>query len=206
MTMSRREILEKAASVGALTVVAGLTPAAIAAAFDVPPLTPTPANELGPFYKRKAPQSTQLRIVGDSGFPLAVSGRVLDTRGQVLPEASLEVWHSDHRGHYDLEGYRYRARLKPGADGTYAFESILPGHYPGRVAQHVHYLVTAPGHRPLVTQLYFATDPAFLGDPDKNFGRDPLVLSRELVRPVTIGGDPSDMHARVTFELVLETA
>jgi hypothetical protein len=64
--------------------------------------------------------------------------------------------------------------------------------------------VTAPGHKTLVTQLYFATDPVFEGDPDKNFNRDPLIRSRELVRPVTLVGDPKVIHAAVKFELCLE--
>jgi protocatechuate 3,4-dioxygenase beta subunit len=80
----------------------------------------------------------------------------------------------------------------------------MPGHYPERVCQHVHYLVTAPGHRPLVSQLYFATDPVFEGDPVKNFGRDPLITTAELVRPVMLAGDPADVRAVVTFDLVLE--
>jgi len=82
----------------------------------------------------------------------------------------------------------------------------MPGHYPQRVCQHVHYLVSAPGHKPLVTQLYFATDPVFEGDPDKNYTRDPLIGSRELVRPVVIKGDPKEMIAAVKFDLVLERA
>jgi protocatechuate 3,4-dioxygenase beta subunit len=72
------------------------------------------------------------------------------------------------------------------------------------VCQHVHYLVSAPGHLPLVTQLYFATDPVFDGDPGRNFARDPLITSRELVRPVLLAGDPGDVRAVVTFELVLD--
>ena len=55
-----------------------------------------------------------------------------------------------------------------------------------------------------MTQLYFATDPAFEGDPDRKFANDPLVHSRELVRPVLLTGDPKDPMARVTFELCLE--
>jgi hypothetical protein len=69
----------------------------------------------------------------------------------------------------------------------------------------VHYLVTAPGHKPLITQLYFATDPVFDGDPEKNFKRDPLISSRELVRPVVIKGDPKQIIAAVNFDLVMET-
>jgi len=203
--LSRRDLLEKSIALGVVTVAAGLTPAAIAAAWDDPAPRPrTPENALGPFYKKHAPDTRTMRIAGDPGMPLAVSGGVFSTRGEALPEATVEVWHTDHRGRYDIDGYRYRSSLRPATDGKYAFESIMPGHYPDRVCQHVHYLVTAPGHRPLVTQLYFATDPVFEGDPGKNFGRDPLIQSRELVRPVVLAGDPGDVRAVVAFDLVLE--
>lgn len=42
------------------------------------------------------------------------------------------------------------------------------------------------------------------GEPDKNYTRDPLITSRELVRPVTLVGDPKEMYAAVRFELVVE--
>jgi protocatechuate 3,4-dioxygenase beta subunit len=75
------------------------------------------------------------------------------------------------------------------------------------VAQHVHYLVTAPGHKPITTQLYFATDPVFQGDPDKNMKADPLITSRELIRAVVIKGDPgTHIVAAVNFDIVLEKA
>jgi protocatechuate 3,4-dioxygenase beta subunit len=204
--LSRRELIEKGIALGVASVAAGLTPEAAAAAWEAAtaPRPRTAENVLGPFYKKKAPETSMLRIPGDPGLPLAVSGRVFSTRGEALPGAAVEIWHTDHRGLYDLEGYRYRAKLTSAADGQYAFDSIMPGHYPDRVAQHIHYLVTAPGHRPLVTQLYFATDPVFEGDPDRNLGRDPLVQSRELIRPVLLAGDPGDVRAAVTFELVLD--
>jgi hypothetical protein len=44
----------------------------------------------------------------------------------------------------------------------------------------------------------------FEGDPDKNFNRDPLIQSRELVRPIMLVGDPKEIHAVVNFELCLE--
>ena len=137
-------------------------------------------------------------------MPLAVAGQVFNTRGDALSNAVLEVWQTDHLGHYDLDGYRYRAKLPVDHSAAYKFDSVMPGHYPDRVCQHVHYLVTAPGHKPLITQLYFATDPVFEGDPDRNFGRDPLIHSRELVRPVMLRGDPKEIEATVRFELVLE--
>jgi protocatechuate 3,4-dioxygenase beta subunit len=121
-----------------------------------------------------------------------------------LPGAKLEIWQADHSGRYDLDGYRYRATLLADDKGQYSFDSVMPGHYPGRVCQHVHYMISAPGHKTLTTQLYFATDPVFEGDPDRNYTRDPLIYSRELVRPVTLAGDPKEIHAAVNFEIVLE--
>ena len=146
-----------------------------------------------------------MRATGDAGMPLAISGVVYNTRGEVVPDAKIEIWQTDNDGYYDIEGYRYRAVLEPGAKGSYAVESVMPGHYPSRVCQHVHYLITAPGHKTLITQLYFATDPVFDGDPDKNFHRDPLITSRELVRPVTMKGEAKQLVAAVNFDLVMET-
>ena len=206
--LSRREIFERALELGVVTAAVGLAPDALARAWSEQARAPrkvTPHVELGPFYKRLAPETAQLRMPGDPGMPVSISGQVFDTRGDALAGAVIEVWQTDHLGHYDLDGYRYRARVSSAADGAYAFESVIPGHYPDRVCQHVHYLVKAPGHRSLVTQLYFATDPVFDGDPDKNFTRDPLITSRELVRPVVLAGDPKELRANVRFELVLES-
>ncbi|MCC7010498.1 MAG: hypothetical protein IT184_16945 [Acidobacteria bacterium] len=165
---------------------------------------PTPWNELGPFYKREAPHVAELRAPGDKGLPLAVAGRVFDTRGVALDGAKIEIWQADDAGLYDLDSYRYRTSLTADRSGAYGFSSIMPGHYPARVCQHIHYLVTAPGCKPLTTQLYFATDPVFDGDPAKNFTKDPLIQSLELVRPVKMTASSEGSRAGVTFELVLE--
>ena len=208
MKLARRELLSKCMALGVVSTTANLLPANLATAWaqaEKPQRTPTPQADLGPFYKRLAPASNALRAPGDSGMPLVVSGQVFNSRGELIPSAIVEVWQTNNQGLYDLDGYHYRAKLTTPADGKYEFSSVMPGHYPARVCQHIHYLVTAPGHRPLVTQLYFATDPVFEGDPDKNYTRDPLITSRELVRPVTLVGEPKDLHAAVNFEVVLET-
>jgi len=207
MRLARRELLSKCMALGVLTSTANLLPSALAAAWQAKEksrLAPTPAAELGPFYKRLAPSNSAMRAPGDPGMPLVVMGQVFSSRGGLIPSAIVEIWQTNHEGLYDLDGYHYRTKLTTPADGKYEFSSVMPGHYPARVCQHIHYAVTAPGYRPLVTQLYFATDPVFEGDPDKNFVRDPLITSRELVRPVTLVGDPKDIHAAVKFELVLE--
>ena len=207
MGMARRELLAKCMALGVVASTTNLLPSALAAAWqqnEKSTRTPTPAAELGPFYKRLAPGNGELRAPGDAGMPLVVAGQVYSSRGELIPSAIVEIWQTNHEGLYDNDGYHYRAKLITPADGKYEFSSVMPGHYPARVCQHIHYLVSAPGYHPLVTQLYFATDPVFEGDPDKNFTRDPLVTSRELVRPVTLVGDPKEIHAAVKFELVLE--
>jgi len=203
-TLTRREILSRCAALGTLTLTAPLSLTDAVAAFGGQERKPTPWNEIGPFYKRGAPNNSNLRAPNDPGLPLSVSGRISNARGEPLA-ATVEIWQANHEGLYDLDHYRYRAALVAGRDGTYAFDSVMPGHYPARVCQHIHYVVSAPGHKPLITQLYFATDPVFEGDPDKNFTKDPLVLSRDLVRPVTLMGDPKAIKANVSFDLVLES-
>jgi protocatechuate 3,4-dioxygenase beta subunit len=205
--LTRRDLLLKGAALGALTLAPGVS-IADALAWGGPQTgsarTPTPWDEIGPFYKRDAPHVAQLRAPGDAGLPLTVSGQVFDTRGHVLEGATLEIWQANDAGVYDLEGYRYRAALVADRAGKYAFGSVMPGHYPGRVCQHIHYLVRAPGCKPLTTQLYFATDPVFAGDPAHNYTKDPLIYSADLVRPVKLAKTSAGNTAGVTFEIVLE--
>jgi protocatechuate 3,4-dioxygenase beta subunit len=205
--ITRRSMLQKCLAFGSLTIVSSISTAKMIAALEEHEKLvkkPTPWNELGPFYKKGAPQAAALRTPGDPGMPLSVTGQVFDVCGEVVPAAKIEVWQTDHRGHYDLDGYRYRATLVSDASGKYSFDSVIPGHYPDRVCQHIHYLVTAPGHKPITTQLYFATDPVFEGDPARNFSHEPLLASAELVRPVVLRGDPKNLFADVSFELVME--
>ena len=205
---SRRDVIRQCLAAGVLVVPAGWGEAEVLHAwFEAQgQREPTPHVEMGPFYKRRAPATAMMRQTGDPGMPLTVTGRVIGVHGDAVSNATIEVWQADHGGLYDLDGYRFRAALTPGASGAYGFESIMPGHYPARVARHVHYFVTAPGHKPLTTQLYFASDEVFEGNPDRHFKKDPLITSRSLVRPVTLTGTPAAGLAKVEFELVLEKA
>ncbi len=205
---SRRDVLRQCLAASVIIVPAGWGEAEVLHAwFDAQTaLQPTAHVEMGPFYKKRAPATTKLRPAGDPGMPLTVTGRVISTNGERVRGATLEIWQANHGGLYDLEGFHYRAAITTPANGAYAFESVMPGHYPARVARHVHYFVTAPGQKPLSTQLYFSTDEVFGGDPDKNYAKDPLITSRTLVRPVTLTGKPESATASVEFELVMETA
>jgi protocatechuate 3,4-dioxygenase beta subunit len=207
--LTRRAILHECLALGSLTVASHCGAETMLDAFQQRQTQlhqPTSPNDLGPFYRRLVPITDMLRAPGDPGMPLSLSGQVFDTRGDVLPDATIEVWQTNHAGYYDTDGYRYRGKVRVDNSGQYKIESVIPGHYAdrSRICQHVHYLVTAPGHKVLVTQLYFATDPVFDGDPDKNYTRDPVVQSRGLIRPVALLGDPETIHAAVRFVLCLE--
>jgi protocatechuate 3,4-dioxygenase beta subunit len=205
--LRRRDLLLQCAALGSLTIAPSISLAECAAWWEErerDARKPTAWDELGPFYKREAPRNLHLRGPSEPGLPLTVSGLVYDTRGSILPDAKIEIWHADHSGRYDLDGYRYRSTLIANDAGKYLFDSVMPGHYPGRVCQHIHYLVTAAGCKQLITQLYFATDSAFEGNPDRNYTRDPVIQSRELVRPVLLTARAQETVAAVTFELVLE--
>ena len=208
--ISRREMIESCIVKGTLTAgVATLSQRGLLSAWqEAEGSAPASVREevLGPFYKKGAPNTRVLRQPQDPGFPLRVSGRVRNTRGESLSNASVDLWHTDFYGRYDLEGYRYRAKINPDQDGDYEVETILPGHYPDRPAQHIHYLVRAPGHRGLVTQAYFATDPFFEGDPGKHFGKNGVVEHREHIRPVTLHQGAAGGVAAITFDLVLDEA
>lgn len=166
---------------------------------------PTPSNTLGPFYKKGAPRRESLIEPGMAGTPLIVAGRIINTDGRVLPDATVEVFHADAEGEYDMNGFRCRGEIPVGGAGVYRLESIVPGGYGGR-AQHIHYVVSAPGHRRLVTQLYFENDPKFRGNPDRNYGTDDLVQYRELIRPVATVNKNNTTYSSTAFDICLEKA
>ena len=171
-------------------------------------LKPTPHEAFGPLFVKGAPDQHVLRAPGDPGVPLKVFGRVLNTKGQVVEGAVVDFWQADDRGLYDTHGYRYRTRFSPGERGDYGIDTVIPGHYPDRPAQHLHYMVTAPAHRTLVTESYFATDPFFEGNVDKNWNKDGIADHKEMILPVTLfesgSAQSESLRAEITLDLVLE--
>lgn len=205
----RREFLEKCIVRGLLTGAAAMSQTQLFAFWqkaEEQSLKPTSVEVLGPFYKKGAPNQANMRVAGEPGFPLRITGKIMNTRGEAVPGARIDVWHADHKGIYDVHGYRYRSKLAIDSGTDYALDTNMPGHYPDRPAQHVHYLISAPGCKPLVTQLYFATDPFFDGDPDKNFNKRGVVSNRDTIRPVTLLDENSAPRSVVTFDLILEKA
>lgn len=107
--------------------------------------TPTPPDMLGPFYKPNAPERAR------TGTGIVVTGVVRSAKDcAALPGAQVEWWSADERGEYRDE---LRATQRADAQGRFAYETVSPGRYPGR-PPHLHVRITAPNHKPLITQLY----------------------------------------------------
>ncbi|TVT10235.1 hydroxyquinol 1,2-dioxygenase [Amycolatopsis bartoniae] len=157
----------------------------------------TEATVLGPFFTEGSPE---VPLGGDisggaAGQPCWVEGTVSDTAGKPIPGARLEVWECDEDGFYDVQ-YRddrvaARGHLFSDADGGYRFWALTPVPYPiphdgpvgalldatGRShmrAAHLHFKVSAPGKRTLITHI-FVRGGEYL-DRDAVFGvRDSLI-------------------------------
>lgn len=153
----------------------------------------TPGALLGPFYRANAPHyACGDCVVQDNppGLPLFVSGTVRAIDGTPLRGALVEVWQASPVGLYDNQDPNQPDRNLRGCfhadeDGHYHFRSVRPAGYPvptdGPVGTllaaqrrdpyrpaHIHFIVAAPGHRTLVTQV-FADEPAQL-ESDVTFG------------------------------------
>jgi protocatechuate 3,4-dioxygenase beta subunit len=102
---------------------------------------PTPAAPMGTHYIPGAAQQKS-----DLGKGFVISGDVLSSRGCIrLNNARVEHWQADAHGVYVTS---LRAYQSTGVDGRFRFGTEWPGLSP----PHIHFLVTAPGHKPLITK------------------------------------------------------
>lgn len=139
-------------------------------------LTRTAAQTEGPFYPDKLPLDTDndLIIVNNAVTPAVgtithLGGRVLDSRGDPVRNAVVEIWQADGNGVYvhsgsangekrdgNFQGY---GRFLTNAKGEYYFRTIKPVKYPGRTP-HIHYKVSRSNQHLLTTQCYIKGEPA----------------------------------------------
>ncbi len=119
---------------------------------------PTPAQTEGPFFTRNSPERSALRESGMAGAPIVLTGAVLSRSCRPVSGALVELWHADDAGEYDNDGSRLRGHQFTGPDGSYRFETIRPGLYPGRT-RHFHIKYQARNEPVLTTQLYFPGEP-----------------------------------------------
>jgi catechol 1,2-dioxygenase len=145
---------------------------------------------LGPFWRANAPfcQAGDSIARGNTqGIPLEVRGVVYDKHGQPLPNATVDVWHASPVGLYEnqddaQENMNLRGRFKTDAHGAYFFRTVRPAGYPvptngpcgdllraqlrhpNRPA-HLHFMVSTPGHKVLITQVFADGDDNLTSDP-----------------------------------------
>jgi catechol 1,2-dioxygenase len=140
----------------------------------------TQGTILGPYHLPDAPvldAPFELpRRPDEAGDRVVFRGRVTGEDGAPLSGAELDVWHADAKGLYSgfdpsLPAGILRGKVLTDADGRYEVRTIVPAPYtipedgptgamvhaagwsPWRPA-HIHVIVSAQGHVPLVTQLY----------------------------------------------------
>jgi protocatechuate 3,4-dioxygenase beta subunit len=118
----------------------------------------TPQQTEGPYFSPNSPQRAVLREAGMAGTPITLRGFVLTRSCQPVGAALVDLWHANDAGEYDNVGFRLRGHQFTAADGSYAFETIVPGIYPGRT-RHFHLKFQAPNEPVLTTQFYFPGEP-----------------------------------------------
>ena len=140
---------------------------------------PTESDFLGPFYVSGMPIAGDINRFGKPGESLSVTGVVRSAAADNSPiaNARIEIWQTDGAGRYYPENNGARSDYKDteldmrgavvtDADGRYSFRTVIPGEE-GRIGRpkHIHYRLTAAGHRPLVTQHYVAENGKMPGGP-----------------------------------------
>lgn len=192
----------------------------------------TEATVFGPFFVNDAPL---IPIGGDiaggaPGQPCWVEGKVTDTNGNPLAGARIEVWEADEDGFYDVQYDETRvwgrAHLFTDANGDYSFWGLTPTPYPipydgpvGKMLQavgrspmrasHLHFMVTAPGMRTLVTHIFVSGDELLKSD--SVFGVKDSLVRDFIEQPAgTPGPDGRDLGdatwSRTRFDIVIAPA
>lgn len=181
----------------------------------------TPRQTEGPFYPvREQPDKdwdlTQIegRAQQAKGEIIHVQGRVLDTRGAAIADASVEIWQANTWGRYhhprdtnnvpddpDFQGW---GQIRSGDKGQYAFKTILPGSYPAAPGwtrpPHIHFKVAKAGFAALTTQMYF---------PGEKLNADDLILQNlpAAQQPLLIAkrqGNTNNSEPVFVFNIVLQ--
>src|SRR5437667_619250 len=180
-------------------------------------LTTTPAATEGPYYPPTLPLDTDNDLVViNSNLTSAVgqityiSGRILNSSGDPIRNAYMEIWHADNTGAYihpSSNGYANRdvnfqgfGRFLTGSSGEYLFRTIKPGLYTGRT-RHIHFKVKAGGQT-LTSQLYFLGESQNASDSVLQGIRDTTARNSVIVPFVSIEGSSVGAIA-ARFDIVL---
>ena len=178
---------------------------------------------MGPFHVDGAPEyemGANITLQGN-GESCEFVGKVLDTDGQPVEGAKIDVWSDNEDGFYDVQQpdvqplYNNRGVFRTGPDGLYHFKGLKPVSYPipddGPVGQmlgalgrhpnrpaHMHFIVSADGYETVVTHTFVGGDRYLTSD--AVFGvKESLIAQFE---PVEDG----DTQFRSEFNFVLTRA
>jgi hydroxyquinol 1,2-dioxygenase len=190
----------------------------------------TETTVLGPFFVEAAPEHVSGSDIsgGMSGDVMLVTGSVVDFRGIPIAGATVDVWHSDDDGYYDVQRadgadtLAMRGRFHTDQAGRFWFWSIKPAAYPvphdgpvGEMLQaqcrhpwrpaHVHFMISAPGCEQLVTHVFVAGDQYL--DSDVVFGvKDSLIREfRQLPAGSVVAGRTIDRPCyHLDYDFVLK--
>jgi hydroxyquinol 1,2-dioxygenase len=161
----------------------------------------TEPTVFGPFHVEGAPRKAMGDSIvidpTDADETVVFRGVVRDPNGEPIAGAELDVWSTATNGLYDVQDaeqpeMNMRGVFTTGVDGAYEFVGVRPVQYsiPGDGPAgellfangrhnwrpgHMHFVVSAPGHKTVITHLFDA-DSDYL-DSDAVFGvRDSLVV------------------------------
>ena len=190
----------------------------------------TPATVLGPFHIEGSPELDYGADMSDGvpGTPLYVHGTVHDLAGKPVAGAVLDVWQADPEGAYEaqleVDEARLRAKYASRPDGSYCLRTVAPKGYAipmdgpvgdliGRTdisyfrPAHVHFLLTADGHEPLITHLFQAG--AQYLDSDVVFGTKAELVVEFTERdpgPTPDGQSSAEPWLEARYDFVLQPA
>jgi protocatechuate 3,4-dioxygenase alpha subunit len=110
--------------------------------------------------------------------PIAITGRVLDGKGEAIVDALLELWQADAQGRYaDGQGEHLGSsasigfgRVPTDGEGAFGFRTHKPGRVVGPSgtlqAPHLNVCLFMRGLlKPVRTRMYFPADPSNADDP-----------------------------------------
>lgn len=143
---------------------------------------PTTSQTVGPYFAigLESLYINDLTGPGISGERIVVTGRVIDSAGQPVPDAVIETWQANSHGKYpdaaDIQnkpvepGFRGFARIPTDKQGCFRLTTIKPGQTPapeeGLQAPHLAVTIFMRGLlRHLVTRIYFADERSNESDP-----------------------------------------
>lgn len=180
----------------------------------------TPSEIEGPFYptymqKDRDFDLTQIEghdepALGDVIF---IEGQVVDTDGQPIEDATVDLWQANAAGRYRHPHDSNTAPLDPnfqgwaivpsGKNGEFRFKTIFPGTYPAAKdwmrPPHIHFKVSKLGFVELTTQMYFEGAP--LNEKDFLIQR-----KSEAEQKLMIANKTSDHPATYRYRITLEKA